>query len=148
MAKKSRSPYIIAFVLFLSGISYMVYSGIAQNSVYFLNVSEALAMESNEIGSARLFGMVSRDNLQYADDGLSVKFELIDAEVIKNIPVNVQGRNYIPVSFKGTLPDTFDVGAEVIVEGVMSERGFEAKTLMTKCPSKYEKENREKVEQI
>lgn len=148
MAKKTRSPYIIAFVLFLSGISYMVYSGIAQNSVYFLNVSEALAMESSEIGSARLFGMVSKDNLQYSDDGLSVNFELIDAEVIKNIEINVHGRNYIPVYFKGTVPDTFDVGAEVIIEGFMGESGFQAKTLMTKCPSKYEKENREKVEQI
>lgn len=147
MAKKSRSPYIIAFVLFLSGISYMVYSGISQNSVYFLNVSEALAMESNDIGSARLFGMVSQDNLQYSEDGLSVNFELIDAEVIKNVAVNVQGRNYIPVYFKGTVPDTFDIGAEVIIEGVMSDNGFQAKTLMTKCPSKYEKENREQLDQ-
>lgn len=148
MAKKTRSPYIVAFVLFLSGIVYMVYSGISQNSVYFLNVSEALAMESKEIGSARLFGMVSKDNLQYTDDGMTVNFELIDAEVIKNVSANVQGRDFIPVSFKGSLPDTFDIGAEVIVEGIMSDNGFQAKTLMTKCPSKYEKENREKAEQI
>ena len=50
----------------------------------------------------------------------------------------------IPVSFSGIVPDTFKHGAEVIVEGKMREDGsFAAKTLMTKCPSKYQKENRQ-----
>jgi len=41
------------------------------------------------------------------------------------------------------VPDTFKPGAEVIVEGRMEQGGaFNAKTLMTKCPSKYQKENR------
>ena len=47
------------------------------------------------------------------------------------------------VVYRGQVPDTFKAGAEVIVEGGMSPEGrFKAKTLMTKCPSKYQKENR------
>ena len=46
------------------------------------------------------------------------------------------------VSYRGAVPDTFKPGAEVIVEGGMSDRHFAARTLMTKCPSKYQKENR------
>ena len=47
------------------------------------------------------------------------------------------------VSYSGAVPDTFKAGAEVIVEGGMGPEGrFAAKTLMTKCPSKYQKENR------
>jgi cytochrome c-type biogenesis protein CcmE len=49
------------------------------------------------------------------------------------------------VNYRGALPDTFEKGAEVIVEGRMDGTAFTAKTLMTKCPSKYEKSNRDKV---
>ena len=49
----------------------------------------------------------------------------------------------LPVVYKGAVPDTFKAGAEVIVEGGLQPDGrFMAKTLMTKCPSKYQKENR------
>ena len=46
------------------------------------------------------------------------------------------------VSYRGAVPDTFKPGAEVIVEGGMAGPQFAARTLMTKCPSKYQKENR------
>ena len=134
MAKKSQSTYIVAFTLFALGIGYMLWSGISQNGVYFLNVSEALAMESKELGAARLFGTVSKDNLLYAEDGLSVEFQLVDEENINQ---------FITVKYKGLVPDTFEAGAEVIIEGAMNDSSFQAKSLMTKCPSKYEKENRE-----
>ena len=134
MAKKSQSTYIVAFALFALGIGYMMWSGISQNGVYFLNVSEALAMESKELGAARLFGTVSKNNLLYSEDGLSVEFQIIDAQ---------NATEFISVEYKGMVPDTFDVGAEVIIEGVMKNNAFQAKSLMTKCPSKYEKENRE-----
>lgn len=134
MAKKSQSIYIVAFTLFALGIGYMVWSGISQNGVYFLNVSEALAMDSKSIGAARLFGTVSKNNLVFAEDGRSVAFQLIDAE---------SANSFIVVEYKGTVPDTFEIGAEVIIEGVMKDKAFHANSLMTKCPSKYEKENRE-----
>ena len=45
--------------------------------------------------------------------------------------------------YSGAVPDAFKPGAEVIVEGGMDAGGgFTAKVLMTKCPSKYQKENR------
>ena len=44
MAKKKSLPvYALAFCLFLGGVGYMVWAGLSENSVYFLNVSEALA---------------------------------------------------------------------------------------------------------
>jgi len=45
------------------------------------------------------------------------------------------------------VPDTFKPGAEVIVEGGFDSASgvFGANSLMTKCPSKYEKQNREKT---
>lgn len=136
MAKKSRSVYILAFLFFVAGIGYMIWSGVSQNSVYFLNVSEALAQEQTQpVLSARLFGTVAKDNIERASDGLGVNFTLEDAA---NKKLTIQ------VNYKGVVPDTFDAGSEVIIEGTMKDNVFTAKTLMTKCPSKYQKENREK----
>ena len=139
MAKKnSSSAYIAALVLFLLGAGYLVFSGLSENSIYFLNVSEALAMPAEQRQAARLFGSVSPEGLAEAKigSGKALVFNLQDKDVAGNM---------ILVTYKGTIPDTFKVGVEVIVEGNFSPDGsqFSAKSLMTKCPSKYEKENRE-----
>jgi cytochrome c-type biogenesis protein CcmE len=44
-----------------------------------------------------------------------------------------------PVSYRGTVPDLFRTGREVVVEGSLRNGTFVAKpgTLSTKCPSKY-----------
>ena len=90
-------------------------------------------MPSEKLTSARLFGVAS-DDIVKPQNGLGASFTLRDLEHPE------QG---ILVHYRGALPDTFEKGAEVIVEGRMEGNAFTAKTLMTKCPSKYEKSNRE-----
>ncbi len=136
MAKKKKSThvYIVALLLFLSGAGYLVYSGLSENSIYFLNVSEALAADSSKLQAARLFGTVAEKDLHMAQDGPGVDFLLIDA---------ANSQQSLKIHYTGAVPDTFKAGAEVIVEGGLGADGtFTAKTLMTKCPSKYQKENR------
>lgn len=117
--------YIAAFCLFLAGIGALVLSGLGQNSVYFLNVSEALAMPRADLGAARLFGSVAGSRSEAG----ALSFELADP----NDPVA-----RIPVTYRGAVPDAFRQGSEVIVEGRMLPDGqFSAARLMTKCPSKY-----------
>ncbi len=134
MAKKKSLPvYALAFCLFLGGVGYMVWAGLSENSVYFLNVSEALAVPNQELKAARLFGTVADSGITRPANGLGVRFQLQDAETPSTV---------LWVDYTGVVPDTFKPGAEVIVEGGMNGGGFLAKSLMTKCPSKYEKENR------
>lgn len=135
MKKKSKSPYIIALTLFLFGVGYIVVSGISENSVYFLNVSEALAMPAEDLRAARLFGKVKQSEIYEEGQGVAVRFMLEDQENTQKV---------LPVVYRGSVPDTFKDGAEVIVEGsfASADNHFSAKTLMTKCPSKYQKENR------
>jgi len=135
MARKNqKNLYIIAFVLFLSGVGYLMYSGFTENSVYFLNVSEALAAPQEKLTAVRLFGTVAERDLAALDGSLGVRFRLEDKD---------NKAQTIVVRYRGAVPDTFKPGAEVIVEGAMETGGaFNAKTLMTKCPSKYQKENR------
>lgn len=133
MSRKNQKPlYIAAFVLFLSGVGYLMYSGITENSVYFLNVSEALAAPREKLTAVRLFGTVAERDL--APESGGVHFRLEDTN---------DKAQTIVVRYRGAVPDTFKAGAEVIVEGAMENGGaFSARTLMTKCPSKYQKENR------
>lgn len=137
MAKKGgKGVYFAALILFLGGLGYLIYSGVSQDSVYFLNVSEALAMEESELGQARLFGKVAPQNIESKAGGLGVSFDLTDQE---------KAVQTIRVDYSGAVPDTFKEGVEVIVEGnfVNGHKMFRATSLITKCPSKYEKDNRE-----
>ena len=45
----------------------------------------------------------------------------------------------VPVVYKGSVPDLFKTGREVVVDGKLSAGTFVAvpNTLVTKCPSKY-----------
>ncbi len=134
--KNSRIVYIIALVLFIAGIGTLLAAGLKQNSVYFLNVSEALAMPADQMRQIRLFGTVAAEGLEYDAQSLGVHFLLADSE---------DPALRIPVQYRGVVPDLFEPGAEVILEGgfdVQEAGFFNAKSLMTKCPSKYEKENR------
>ncbi len=132
MKKKSFAPYIVALALFVGSIGFMVYSGLNEGSVYFLNVSEALAAPLEEQNSIRLFGNVGEYNVNQANN--EVEFVLIDAEMPNQT---------LTVAYSGVIPDTFETGVEVILEGsLVNSAHFEAQTLMTKCPSKYQAENR------
>lgn len=137
MAKKNnKNVYIAALVLLLGALGFLLFSGLSQNSVYFMEVSEALAMPRHEVGAARLFGTVDGPSIERAEAAPGVTFRLLDSQD--------KGKGIL-VTYMGVVPDTFKADAEVIVEGKMppNDEAFKATTLMTKCPSKYQKENRE-----
>jgi len=137
MAKsKNKAIYAVALVLFLGGLGYLIFSGLTEDSVYFLEVSKVLEQDPATMGNARLFGKVSPDDLVIVDGKLGASFFLID---------KMQDDKRLRVAFKGALPDTFKENVEVIVEGRFAPDGkvFQARTLVTKCPSKYEEKSRE-----
>lgn len=137
MAKRSsKAIYAVALCLFLGGLGYLIFSGLTEDSVYFLDVSKALTQDPAAMGNARLFGKVSPDNLVIGDGKLGASFDLVD---------KMQADKRLRVTFKGGLPDTFKENVEVIVEGKFAPDGkvFVARTLVTKCPSKYKEKSRE-----
>ena len=135
--QKTNFLYLIALLFFLSGVSYLVYSGFSSSNVYFLNVSEALAATPEQLSQVRLFGTVAQDKLDVDSSARKANFLLEDKD---------NNTLTVPIVYQGMIPDAFKAGAEVIVEGGMqANKTFFAKTLMTKCPSKYQKENRGKL---
>jgi Cytochrome c-type biogenesis protein CcmE len=136
MAKSSnKMVYAVALLLFLGGLGYLVFSGLTEDSVYFLNVSEAMELDRGEVRQARLFGKVSPEGMVIAEGKLGASFDLVD----KLDPTKV-----LRVEYRGAVPDTFKEDVEVIVEGSLSpdDSVFKARSLVTKCPSKYEEQSK------
>ena len=48
------------------------------------------------------------------------------------------GTATVPVVYRGSVPDLFRKGREVVVEGKLVGGTFVANSLVTKCPSKYQ----------
>jgi cytochrome c-type biogenesis protein CcmE len=53
---------------------------------------------------------------------------------------DVKGTTAVPVVYKGSVPDLFRSGRDVVVDGKLKDGVFVAvpNTLVTKCPSKYQ----------
>ncbi len=66
--------------------------------------------------------------------GSGLRFELRD----------VKGSGTVPVVYKGSVPDLFRVGREVMMDGELKGNVFVAEpgSMKTKCPSKYAPEER------
>jgi cytochrome c-type biogenesis protein CcmE len=63
-------------------------------------------------------------------DGNGIAFRVVDREG--------SGRG-LPVTYRGTVPDPFRGGREIVLTGAMESGTFvgEPETLITKCPSKF-----------
>ncbi len=132
--KSNAAMYAVIALLFLGGVGFLVFQGLSSSSTYFLDVAQAKDLGRDKLSNVRLFGTVRAEGIERPAQGLGVSFTLED-QFDKSVTM--------PVSYTGVVPDTFKEGAEVIVEGDCRPDGaFQARVLMTKCPSKYQKENR------
>ena len=75
-------------------------------------------------------GRVAAGTVQFDQRSLDLSFHVVDIE---------DGAKSFPVRSQGPLPDTFEEGRDVVIEGRFTEAGvFEATTVLTKCGSRYE----------
>ena len=101
---------------------------LSSTQVYYLTVTEAktqLRNGSREV--VRVNGVVDFNTVKWDAQKLDLAFDM------------VEGKNRIPILYHGVMPDTFNQSESVVVEGSLNKSGvFEAKTLLVKCPSRYE----------
>ena len=104
-------------------VGYLVYSATGGSSEYYLTVSELKSQATS--GDVRVAGVVQND-IQRSDGGLQVRFTEKD------------GTASMPVEYRGTLPDIFQPGITVVVEGRLGADGvFHARNVLAKCPSRF-----------
>ena len=125
MLKKKR--FLIGGIIVFAAIGYLAYVGLAGSATYFYTVNELMEQGSSVYGErVRVNGQVSPGSVQREATERTLRFTIVDEEVS------------LPVFYQGTVPDSFQVGNDVVIEGHLDSTGvFQAHTLMPTCPSKY-----------
>lgn len=133
MAQPVSRKFLIAVSLLVCGFVVLFGVGLRGSLVYYLTVSEFLESRQSDLGeNYRVNGNVVPGSIRRTPGALGAAFVMSD------------GRRDLPVVYARETPDTFVDGSEVVVEGSLRPDGsFAATTLLAKCPSKYEAQNRE-----
>lgn len=124
-----RLKFLLLGVGIVATMGFLLAVGIRGSGgfVYYLTVSEFQGKGGSATGKFRVNGKVRNGSIARLKTGEDVSFDLRDEGAV------------LPVRYHGIIPDTFVDGADVVVEGALASDGtFEAKTLLAKCPSKYE----------
>jgi cytochrome c-type biogenesis protein CcmE len=122
-----RKRFLFAALVVVAAIGALIYMGVRGSSMYYMTVAEVKAQADTVYGDRiRMGATVVDGSIQSGADGVT-SFAVTD------------GTNTLPVSYGGSLPDAFEGGADVVLQGQMTPSGtFEASSLLAKCPSKYE----------
>jgi cytochrome c-type biogenesis protein CcmE len=121
----------IAILFILSGVGYLVFTGVSETGVYYRTVTEVLNdTKAFEDKPVRISGEIVNGTINYNQDELVLAFTVRDTEDDSKIMNAVYG---------GVVPDSFEGDIEVILEGTYDrDRNiFNAEILLAKCPSKY-----------
>ncbi len=124
-SRKRKLRLVVALSIAVLLASALVYTSFSASS------EAAKPSEIQEGRSYELTGRVVNNSVQRA--GNRLRFRVRDRD----------GRQSVPVTYAGVVPDPFREGREVIVSGRL-ERGIfvgERDSLVTKCPSKFTAES-------
>lgn len=114
----------LAFVV-AACIGYLVYTTTGSTAEYYQTISEAKSRTAGP-ANVRVLGTVQND-VQKLDGGQEVQFTASDGAGAAML-----------VDYRGTVPDIFKPGIQVVVEGKTGADGvFRARTLLAKCPSRF-----------
>jgi len=129
MRSNIKIKLAVAGVILLGAFGYLAFAGMQKGWVYFVGVDQFVS-ESQYARSEqriRLHGKVASDGFDASAAALTAKFTLAGSS------------HQLPVVYRGAIPDMFQAGRDVVVEGHRDAAGvFQADVLMTKCASKYE----------
>lgn len=123
-----KKKFIIGGLILFLAIGYLGFMGFRSSASYYYTVSELLAQgDSVHARVVRVNGQVVPGSVEQKSGDLSLKFTV------------AEGGKDLPVVYRGVVPDTFQPGGNIVIVGTLDVGGvFQAKTLMPKCPSKYE----------
>jgi len=130
-SQKSKSwKFLIGGLLIIGIAIYLVVSSVSSSGAYYLTVGEleakarAGALHGRNV---RVAGKVIGDTVDWDAESMSLRFSIQDET------------GTLKVLYRGPKPDNLTDGADAVVEGKLGKDGvFHAKTLLLKCPSRYE----------
>jgi len=118
--------YLIGGIVIVAAVAYMIVSAAGGAAAYYMTIAELEAQGPSK-KNVRVSGNIVGETIVWEPRDLRLRFEIADAS------------GQMPVRYQGARPDMFRDEAELVVEGKYTAEGhFEARTMLLKCPSKYE----------
>jgi cytochrome c-type biogenesis protein CcmE len=119
-----ESKYIIGGIIVVVFLSLMAYL-FTQSSIKYEN-DFAKIMEKGR--PVKATGKWVREKSYALDDkNKTFSFYMIDAKDVEMLVV-----------YRGTVPNNFEVAQSIVVTGQYKDGVFQARDILTKCPSKYQ----------
>ena len=123
-----RFKLIAAGFVVATAVGYLAFAGMKSGWVYYMDVDKYVADSQYHNQRVRVHGKVAEEGFSSSSSTLTAQFKIVG-------PTG----GALPVSYRGAIPDMFQCGRDVVVEGKQGTDGvFHADVLMTKCASKYE----------
>ncbi len=123
---KMRIKVVVTAAVLLGAIGYLAVAGMKTGWVYYMDVAKFVDNGQFYAQRVRLHGTVAKDGFTSSAATMTAHFSLTAKD------------KSLPVVYRGPIPDLFEAGKDVVVEGKMDNGEFRADVLMTKCASKYE----------
>jgi cytochrome c-type biogenesis protein CcmE len=127
VARSTRSPARLVVALSVAAVLaiFLLYTSIAGGSKAQVTPSKLAGHTGDVSLTGQVIGKVRGD----AHSSSGLRFAMRD--------ITGGSATAVRVVFRGTVPDLFRSGRDVVVEGQLRNGVFEANSLVTKCPSKY-----------
>ncbi|MEJ2183465.1 MAG: cytochrome c maturation protein CcmE [Nitrospirota bacterium] len=130
---RGKTKVLVVSVLLLASFGYLVFIGMREGSMFYLEVSEFRAQAEHLDGrKVRVNGEVVQGSVAYDPETLRLAFTLKDPK----------GPERLNVLYRGAPPDLMQKdGVTLVAEGAFDRKRdlFVSRRLLVKCPSKYEK---------
>lgn len=125
-ARQKRLVLVGVAIIGVGAAAALALNALQSNISYFFSPSQVVAKEAPADHVFRLGGLVSKDSLKRADNGLTVTFDLTDlAQTVK-------------ISYTGILPDLFKEGQGAVTKGRLGPDGvFYAEEVLAKHDEAY-----------
>ena len=127
--RRKRLPisFILGGLAILGAVIYLIYANTQANAAFYLTVPELKSCTTCAAQSVRVAGVVQAGSVVNNEQNQQISFVIAGS-----------GQS-LPVVYSGIVPDIFGPGITVVVEGHYTGTGpFQAQTLLTKCPSKFQ----------
>jgi cytochrome c-type biogenesis protein CcmE len=121
-----RWRFIVAGLLIAGAVLYLVLANTRASAEYYMTIGELHNCATCSSQTVRVAGQVEAGTIQRNSQSQIIQFTMTD------------GKLSMPVVYGGIVPDAFNAGLTVVVEGHIQNGTFQAKTLLAKCPSKFQ----------
>ena len=125
--RKLPWSFVVAGLLVAGAVVYLIVANTSADAAYYMTIKELRACTTCGARDVRVAGDVAAGSIVRNDATQAMRFTIIE------------GQDTLPVTYSGVVPDIFRTGVTVVVEGKLGASGvFEAQTMLTKCPSKFQ----------